>query len=67
MLISNVSTLTGNTSEMEIDVSLTNLTDWQGGMLIQDAMPHISSGEREFIMSGITPTEWDVFAEEDDD
>lgn len=66
MLITNTSTLTGKTSSMEIDVTLDNLLDWQGGQLIQDAMPHITPDEREFILSGITPEEWYIFAEEDD-
>jgi hypothetical protein len=26
---------------------------------VQNAMPNLSADEREFIMSGITPTEWD--------
>jgi hypothetical protein len=26
---------------------------------VQNAMPHLSADEREFIMTGITPTEWD--------
>jgi len=35
------------------------------GMLIQDAMPNVSVDEREFIMTGITPEEWDsTFNEE---
>jgi hypothetical protein len=26
---------------------------------VQNAMPNLSADEREFIMTGITPTEWD--------
>jgi hypothetical protein len=34
-------------------------------MLIQDAMPNLTSDEREFIVSGITKDEWDsVFGDE---
>jgi len=36
--------------------------------LIQDALPHLSRSEREFLMSGATPTEWDnAFKEPDDE
>lgn len=37
------------------------------GELIQRALPHLSSSEREFIMTGITAEEWDhAFPEEDE-
>jgi hypothetical protein len=39
---------------------------WQSGMLIQDAFPMLSAGEREFIKTGITPQEWDeMFKDEE--
>lgn len=35
-------------------------TNWQlGGLLIQYAFPEFTSAEREFLMTGITPKEWD--------
>ena len=65
MLITRTSPLSGNTTSIFIDVTIDQILDWQHGSLIQDAMPHLSDDEREFIMSGITPEEWDeVFAEE---
>lgn len=37
------------------------------GELIQRALPHLTPGEREFIMTGITSEEWDhAFPEEDE-
>jgi hypothetical protein len=38
--------------------------NWKfGGMCIQDAMPQLSAEEREFLMTGITPAEWnEMFA-----
>lgn len=39
---------------------------WAAGALIQDAFPELSDDEREFIMTGITPQEWDAeFKDED--
>jgi hypothetical protein len=36
--------------------------------MVQDAFPHLSADEREFLMSGATPAEWaDVFADNGDE
>lgn len=35
-----------------VTVTTKQLTDWQNGELIQRVMPELSSGEREFLMSG---------------
>ena len=60
MLITKTSPFSGNTNVMEIDVTLEQLSSWQvDGVLIQDAMPHLTPDEREFIKTGITPEEWD--------
>jgi hypothetical protein len=31
---------------------------WNEGMLIQHAMPHLDLEEREFLLTGYTPTDW---------
>ena len=60
MKIIRTSPLSGNTNVMEIDVTLEQLSSWQvDGVLIQNAMPHLTPDEREFIKTGITPEEWD--------
>jgi len=33
---------------------------WRNGELIQYALPEISGGDREFIISGISPAGWDT-------
>lgn len=35
------------------------IDDWQSGTLIQNAMPHLNADDREFLMTGITPEEWE--------
>jgi len=35
------------------------LQEWMAGKYIQDAFPTLSTDEREFIKTGITPEEWD--------
>jgi hypothetical protein len=59
MLIERKSTLSGNVNVMDIDVTPMQVASWEQGELVQNAMPNLSADEREFIMSGITPTEWD--------
>jgi len=59
MKITRISGLTGITHTREIDVTQEQINDWQRGALIQNAMPDLPAGEREFIKTGITPEEWD--------
>jgi hypothetical protein len=70
MKITRTSRISAETNVMEIDVTQEQLALWESGMLIQEAMPNIGSDEREFIMTGITPQEWDnamgIDEEEDD-
>jgi hypothetical protein len=66
MIIIRKSMLSGNVSSMDIPVTEDQLAKWQAGALIQNAMPNLSADQREFIMTGITPAEWDLeYAEED--
>ena len=66
MLVGKKSQLSGKSHEMEIDVSEKQITLWMEGELIQNVMPNLSPNEREFLMTGITPAEWDeAFAQSD--
>ena len=58
MEIIRTSPFSGNTNSMEIEVTQEQLSSWENGTLIQNAMPHLSADEREFIMTGVTPSEW---------
>ena len=69
MLIKRRSMLSMEVHEMEINVTPEQIERWERGMLIQDAMPHLTADEREFIKTGITKEEWDDkfgSSEEDD-
>ena len=59
MTILRVSKLTGRTHLRFIDVTPEQMAAWENGAHIQNAMPHLSPDEREFIMSGVTPEEWE--------
>jgi hypothetical protein len=42
-----------------INCTMEQLTDWERGKHIQDAMPQVSADDREFIVSGCTKEDWD--------
>jgi hypothetical protein len=44
---------------MEIPVTEAQIKAWEGGMLIQNAMPRLTPDQREFLMTGITAAEWE--------
>ena len=65
MLITKTSILSGKTRTKEINVNQSQIDKWVAGMLIQDVMPNVSVDEREFIMTGSTPEEWDLYFNEE--
>ena len=68
MKITKTSMISGKTNSMEINVSVDQYQSWIDGELIQVAMPHLSADEREFIKTGITPSEWEEnFGEEEEE
>ena len=53
-----------------IVVSAEGYAEWQGGELIQEALPELSAGERELLISGTCDPCWDELVgdfEEDDE
>ena len=65
MLITRQSLISGNINTMSLPITEEQYTAWEQGTLVQNAMPHLSPDEREFIMTGITPEEWaDNFGDE---
>ena len=65
MLITRKSLISGNINTMSLPITEEQYNAWEQGTLVQDAMPHLSPDEREFVMSGITPEEWaETFGEE---
>ena len=65
MDITRTSILSGKTRTKQINVNQSQIDKWEAGMLIQDAMPNVSVDEREFIMTGSTPEEWDLYFNEE--
>lgn len=69
--IIKVSTLTGKENRRVIQTSLEKIRAWDEAHpikrgLIQNVFPELSREDREFLISGITPEEWDAaFSEEE--
>lgn len=54
------SLLTGIVRERNLNVTEAQLQAWNGGALIQDAMPQLSPADREWLKTGITEGEWET-------
>ena len=66
MLITRRSPLTGQINELDIPINIEQLADWADGALLQDTAPRLSLDEREFLISGLMPGEFEiVFGPED--
>lgn len=68
MLITRTSVFTGKEHQFDLPITEDQLAAWKAGTLVQDAFPHLTLDQREFLISGATPQEWkDVFDKEEDD
>ena len=66
MLVTKRSEITGVEHTLEVPCTAEQLIKWSEGQHIQVAMPDVPAPLREFLMTGITPEEWDsMFGEED--
>lgn len=50
-----------------VDVKADKLQSWRDGVLIQNAMPELTNEQREFLVSGFTPTMWSQMFGEDEE
>ena len=61
MKITRKSPFTGKVRTKELPITKFDYELWQrGGLLIQYAFPHLSADDREFILTGISSSEWDT-------
>jgi len=69
MPVTRTSMITGITHTRDLPVTQEQIDLWQNGEAkIQEAMPHLSPPDREFVKTGITPEEWiEEFGLPDDD
>jgi len=59
MKLTRKSQLSGETNTMDLDITPEQVRKYNSGAFVQDAFPNLTADEREFILTGITPTEWD--------
>jgi hypothetical protein len=64
MIIRRRSPFTGDILEWDLPVTQEQLDRWRAGELIQRAMPGLTAPQREFIISGATPDDWEVMKDD---
>ena len=68
MEITRTSVLSRTTRTFDLNVTVEQLRAWSMGLYAQQAFPQLTPDEREFIISGVTPEEWNAhFGTEDDE
>ena len=67
MLITRRNPIDDVVNSLDLDVTEEQLNNWKRGDLIQRAMPNLSADEREFIITGILPGQWETLMKEDDE
>jgi hypothetical protein len=58
MRITRTSLISGESHTLELPVTHEQLLAYERGALLQEAFPHLSPAEREFIKTGVTAEEW---------
>ena len=62
MLVTKQSPISGKMNSMELPITEAQLKAHQNVELVQNVFPTLSREEREFLVSGISPKEWnDLF------
>ena len=59
MQVTKVSPLTQRENTLDLDITQGQVDQWMKGRLIQDVMPHLSPDEREFLINGTAPGEFE--------
>ena len=61
MILTRISLLSGRENQMELPITAGEYSEFMLGRLglVQEAFPELSADQREFILSGATPEEWD--------
>jgi hypothetical protein len=68
MKITKSSLLTGKPFTMDLDITQDQLDEYnKGKKLIQDIFPDLNADEREFIMTGYAPGDWEVMFPPEDE
>lgn len=59
----------GKKVQLDLPVTREQIRAWENGAYIQNVMPHLDADQREFLLTGMLPGEWDILfpPEEDED
>ena len=60
MKITRTNPFNGEINTIDIDVTDEQVQAYMDGVLIQNAFPQLTAGEREFILTGITEECWEA-------
>lgn len=66
MIVRRPNMFTGKVRELELNVTQEQIHRWRSGELIQNVFPDLSTDEREFLISGLLPDEWEQMMKEVD-
>lgn len=58
MEITRKSSATGKRHTLDLPITDAQIAKYHNGALVQDAFPHLTADQREFIISGATAEEW---------
>lgn len=64
MQVTRTSDWSGRTRTLELDVTEEEMKSYWQGELVQKAFPRLNDDEREFILTGMTPDEWQSMIDE---
>lgn len=65
MRVTRRSALTGRTTTRDLAITDDQVREYTNGGLVQNVFPHLTAGDREFLVTGITEQEWaEVFGEQ---
>ena len=65
MVITKTCMLNGKTRTMDLPITEEQLREWKRGALIQDAMPNLTPDQREFLLTGMLPGEYEELFSKD--
>ena len=68
MKFTRTSPITGKELTLDLDVTPEEISAWEDGELIQLALPRLNEDEREFLLTGMHPGEWEaLFGDTEED
>ena len=55
---------TGEKVTREMDVTIEQVLEHERGGLVQDVFPHLDADDREFLITGLSPKQWEARTKE---